>query len=28
MSKYYLLQDSERCIGCLACEVHCKSNKS
>ena len=28
MSKYYLLQDSERCIGCMACEVHCKSNKS
>ena len=27
MSKYYLLQDSERCIGCLACEVHCKTNK-
>jgi Fe-S-cluster-containing dehydrogenase component len=28
VSKYYLLQDSERCIGCLACEVSCKSNKS
>ncbi len=27
MSKYYLLQDPERCIGCLACEVHCKTNK-
>lgn len=27
MSKYYLLQDSEMCIGCLACEVHCKTNK-
>jgi len=27
MSKYYLLQDSTRCIGCLACQVHCKSNK-
>ncbi|MCF8033825.1 MAG: 4Fe-4S dicluster domain-containing protein [Desulfarculaceae bacterium] len=28
MSKYFLLQDSERCIGCLACEIHCKSNKN
>lgn len=28
MSKYYLLQDSERCIGCLACEIHCKTNKN
>jgi len=27
MSKYFLLQDSERCIGCQACEVHCKTNK-
>lgn len=27
MSKYYLLQDSERCIGCLGCQVHCKTNK-
>ena len=27
MSKYYLLQDQKRCIGCLSCEVHCKSNK-
>lgn len=27
MSKYYLLQDSDRCIGCSACEVSCKSNK-
>ncbi|RJX34297.1 MAG: 4Fe-4S dicluster domain-containing protein [Desulfarculus sp.] len=28
MSKYYLLQDAERCIGCLACELHCKTNKN
>lgn len=27
MSKYYLLQDSERCINCKACEVSCKTNK-
>ena len=27
MSKYYLVQDKKRCIGCLSCEVHCKSNK-
>lgn len=27
MSKYYLLQDSKGCIGCLACQVHCKTNK-
>ena len=27
MSKYYLMQDAERCIGCLCCEVSCKSNK-
>ena len=27
MSKYYLLQNAQRCIGCLACEVSCKSNK-
>lgn len=27
MSKYYLLQDAEMCIGCQACEVHCKTNK-
>lgn len=27
MSKYYLLQDSQNCIGCQACEVHCKTNK-
>ena len=27
MSQYYLLQDQKRCIGCMSCEVHCKSNK-
>lgn len=27
MSQYYLIQDLKRCIGCLSCEVHCKSNK-
>lgn len=27
MSKYYLFQDQKKCIGCLSCEVHCKSNK-
>lgn len=27
MSKYYLLQDLRKCIGCFSCEVHCKSNK-
>ena len=27
MSQYYLLQDQKKCIGCLSCEVHCKSNK-
>jgi Fe-S-cluster-containing dehydrogenase component len=27
MSKYFLLQDQKNCIGCLGCEVHCKSNK-
>jgi DMSO reductase iron-sulfur subunit len=27
MSIYYILQDQKKCIGCLSCEVHCKSNK-
>lgn len=27
MSQYYLIQDSEKCIGCLACQVSCKVNK-
>jgi Fe-S-cluster-containing dehydrogenase component len=28
MSIYYLFQDSKKCIGCRACEVQCKSNKT
>jgi DMSO reductase iron-sulfur subunit len=28
MSKYYLYQDTKKCIGCHACEVQCKSNKA
>jgi len=28
MSKYYLFQDSKRCIGCHSCEVICKMNKN
>ena len=28
MSKYMLKHDEENCISCLACEVHCKSNKN
>lgn len=29
MSKYYVTQDIDQCIGCKACEVHCKTkNKS
>lgn len=25
MSKYYIYHDQKRCIGCYACEVHCKT---
>ncbi len=25
MSSYYIYQDMKRCIGCHACEVHCKT---
>lgn len=25
MSQYYLVQDQKKCIGCLGCEVHCKT---
>lgn len=25
MSNYYIYHDRKRCIGCYACEVHCKS---
>ena len=28
MSKYYLFQDTKKCIGCHSCEVVCKSNKN
>lgn len=28
MSQYYLLQDTQKCIKCHACEVQCKANKS
>ena len=27
MSKYLLVHDPDDCIGCQACEVHCKTNK-
>lgn len=27
MSSYYLWHDAESCIGCQACELHCKTNK-
>jgi len=27
MNKYMLYLNSKRCIGCHACEVHCKTNK-
>ncbi|ACL04217.1 4Fe-4S dicluster domain-containing protein [Desulfatibacillum aliphaticivorans] len=27
MSKYVLLQEAKKCIGCHACEVACKANK-
>jgi Fe-S-cluster-containing dehydrogenase component len=27
MSKRYVVQDQERCIGCLSCEIYCKENK-
>lgn len=25
MSRYHLVQDQKKCIGCQSCEVHCKS---
>lgn len=28
MSKYFILQNQDNCIGCHSCEVQCKSNKS
>ena len=27
MSKYSIVQNMDRCIGCLSCEVYCKENK-
>ena len=27
MSRYFLLQDTKKCIGCHSCEIVCKSNK-
>ena len=27
MNKRYVIQDQERCIGCLSCEIYCKENK-
>jgi Fe-S-cluster-containing dehydrogenase component len=28
MSDYVLRHDAAKCIGCKACEVHCKTNKN
>ena len=28
MSKYYVTQDVEQCIGCKACEIHCKTKNN
>ncbi|MBP8646642.1 MAG: 4Fe-4S binding protein [Syntrophobacteraceae bacterium] len=28
MSSYYIYQDQKRCIGCRACEVHCKTENN
>ena len=28
MSKYYLFQDQDNCIGCLSCQIHCKASKA
>ena len=28
MSKFYLFQDTKKCIGCHTCEIQCKSNKN
>ncbi len=28
MNKYKIHLNSKRCIGCLGCEVHCKTNKN
>ena len=28
MSKYYIYQDTKRCIGCFSCESHCKTKNN
>jgi Fe-S-cluster-containing dehydrogenase component len=28
MTRYYLMQDRQKCVQCHACEVQCKANKS
>ena len=28
MSKYFMLQDQQKCIGCHSCEIQCKTNKT
>ena len=28
MGKYYIFQDQKRCIGCYACELHCKTKNN
>lgn len=28
MSDYYIYQDQKRCIGCRACEIHCKTENN
>ncbi len=28
MSKYYLMLDQTKCIGCLSCQLHCRENKN
>ena len=28
MSKYYIYQDTKRCIGCYSCESHCKTKNN
>ena len=27
MSRYCIIQDQDRCIGCLSCEIYCRENK-
>jgi len=28
MSDYFIIQDTEKCIGCHACEIQCKTHKA